>query len=325
MEFINMKKAITRRFVPALAGLMVVLFSSSAFAERPEVACDTLDAPTKDHVESDLAMALDNALGEEDDDTALKVASEIMSLCTSDVYVEYTLASLYLGKKDMANACYHFDALLKKSDTARKDNSDIYKALDKKYKKIKDNCAAYREVDITCTMKGVELSITGDGVSLNHQACPFYGYLEPGTYAIKGSRQGFNSANVELVVGDEPATANIPELEDPNAKGHIEVKCPRGSTGFTLTDSKGKTASYTCPYIGDVPADTYTVKLQDSEQEPTTIVVEKKGSVTHEIPAAVSSSCSATPVSGNSAPLFAGAFALLAALGFAVRRRRDAE
>ena len=320
-----MKNIITRRLVPFVAGLMVVLFSASAFAGRPDVSCDSLDAPTKDHVESDLVMAFYEAFEEEDDDKAIKIANEIMDFCTPDVAIEYNVGAMYLLKKDMPNACYHFDRLLKKADTERKNYPDEYKGLDKKYKKIKDTCAEFREVDITCEMKGVQISITGDSVSLNHLPCPYYGYLAPGSYMVKGSRQGFNSAMAELEVGDDAASVHIPELEDPNAKGHIEIKCPRGSTGFTLTDSKGKTSSFTCPYIGDVPADTYTVKLQNSDQEPTTIVVEKKGTVMHEIPSAISTGCSSAPVSGNSAPIFAGAFALLAALGFAVRRRRDAE
>ena len=309
--------------MPTVAGLLVALSSSFALAEMPEVPCDTLDAPTRDHVDSDLAMAFEDALSEEDYDKAMSVAIEITNLCTTNVYIEYNLASLYLNKKDVMNACFHFDHLLRLSDVARKDNSDIYKALDKKYKKIKDDCAKFREVEVTCATKGVELSISGDGVSMNHLPCPYYGYLLPGNYSVKGSRSGLNSALAELVVSDEEGgKVALPELEDPNAKGHIEVKCPRGSTGFTLTDSKGKTSSYTCPYIGDVPADTYSVKLQGSDQEPTTIVVEKKGNVTHEIPSAISTGCSSMPSSNSSAPLFAGAFALLAALGLAARRRR---
>lgn len=319
------KKSGISRLIPAIAGALIALAPALSFAERPFVDCNSIDPSMKAQIDNELSEKFYTAL-DEDADTAIVVAQEILSIC-SEVSYAYNLGSLYQNKKDMANACYYYDFVLKHEAEAKKNNEDVYKALEKKYKKIKDICEAFTPVSVECAQNLVSLSITGEGVAMHHVACPFYGYMGPGTYAVKASKQGFTSASAELaVVEGTEATLQIDELEDPKARGHIEIKCPRGSTGFSLTNAKGKTTEYTCPYIGDVPAGTYTLKLSDTDGvDPQTIVVEKQGNLMYEVPGAIQTSCSATPLSQSSAPLFAGALALLAALGFAVRRRRDAE
>ncbi len=307
-----------------LAGLFALFMPVSAYAERPEIDCSTLS--DKDmQTFYDLSGKCANAAGEKNYSEALTMCQKAMSMCTSDVYTEYTLGRLYQLTEDIANACYHYSILMDRPPEVQKENGDIYKELKKNMKSLKSKCSEFGKLEITCKMKDTELTINGLG-SMTNFKCPFYGNVQPGSYPITAVKEGYQPRKETANVSAEgTATIVIPALQAIEYAGFLRVKCPKGASKFILTHSDGKVEEYVCPWEGEVPADTYKIRLGGTEpSEDVTVSVAQKGREEYTIPTPQkSSSCSAAPTNTTSSAV-GGIFALLAALGLAVARRRRA-
>ncbi|MBO4349755.1 MAG: hypothetical protein J6A01_02260 [Proteobacteria bacterium] len=320
----HLHKIVSYGYAFGLAGLFALLLPISAYAERPEIDCGTLSEKDMQTF-YDLSGKCADAAGEKNYSEALSMCQKAMKMCTSDVYTEYTLGRVYQLTEDIANACYHYDILMNRPADIQKENADIYKELKKNMKTLKAKCSEFGKLEITCKMKDVELAITGL-TSMTNFKCPFYGNVQPGSYPITAVKDGFQprkeTANVSA---ESTATIVIPDLQTIEYAGFLRVKCPKGSSKFILTHSDGKVEEYVCPWEGEVPADTYKIRLGGADaSEDVTVVVAQKGREEYTIPTPQKSSCSAAPNSTSSSTA-GGIFALLSALGLAVTRRRRAQ
>lgn len=322
----NMIREERTRMMKKLAialGALVTLIPSLAFADRPEVDCNTL--PDEQMQEFyDLSGRMASAAEEKNYEEALSLGLQAMSMCTTDVYTEYTLARVYQLTNDCANAYYHYDVLDRKPASVKSENPDVYKGVKKNFKEVKSECPDVVPVEVTCAQEGVELAVTGLA-NASTLKCPFYGRMPAGSYPFVATKEGYQPRKDTLTVSAEGAAITIPELKDADAVGFIRVKCPKGASKFIMTSSDGKIDEYVCPWEGEVAADTYKIRLGGAEaDEDITVVVDKKARVEHIIPNNARTNCSAAPLA-NSASTAAGAvFALLALFGLTTVRRRRA-
>ena len=320
----RIRKIANRSFALGLAGLFTILLPVSAYAERPEIDCDSL---SEADMQQFYALSGDcaNAANEKKYEEAMAKCTQAMTLCTTDVYTEYTYGRLFQLTEDYGGACYHFERLMTRPKSVQKDNADIYKQLKKNMGAIESRCSEFGLLEITCTDKDIELAIPGLG-TMSNTKCPFYSKVKIGSYPIAASKPGYIAFKDTINVGEGGAIVNIPALKEAESNGFLEVRCPKGPTSFILTDPSGKEETYICPkWASEVPTGTYKVRLSGKDvSENVTIVIAKKSRQEYAIPAPPKSSCSAAPTS-NTASHAGGIFALLAALGLGIARRRRAQ
>lgn len=311
-----------QKFAVSLGGLML-LVPTLAFAERPEIDCNTLpDEQVQEFYELSGLMA--SAAEEKNFEEALSLGVKAMSMCTTDVYTEYTLARVYQLTNDCASAYYHYDVLDRKPAGIKSENADIYKGVKKNFKEVKSKCGDVLPVEITCAQEGVEIAITGLA-NVSTIKCPFYGRMPAGSYPFVATKEGFQPRKDTLNVAPEGVTLTIPELKDADSTGFIRVRCPRGASKFIMTDSEGRVEEYVCPWEGEVPADTYKIRLGGTEaEEDVTVVVEKKARMEHVIPNTARTNCSAAPLANTASTAAGAVLAMLAMFGLGTLRRRRA-
>ena len=305
-----------------IGSLIFALTPALALAERPEIDCDQLSEEDSQNF-YDLSGRCAEAAANKNFEEALSLGVEAMSICTTDVYTEYTLARVYQLTNDCPNAYYHYELLSNRSPEVQKENADIYKELKKNFKDVKAKCSDVVTLEVVCETPETKISITGINNG-QRMTCPFYGKVTPGSYTYTASKEGFTQARDSFIVSSEGANVTVPALQDADATGYIRIRCPKGSSKFILTDEKGKSDEYVCPWEGKLPAGAYKIRLgSSSPSDATDLVIEKKSNTEFNIPNAVKANCSATPLSNTSAPA-AALLALLGALGFgALRRRRQ--
>lgn len=301
-------------------GGLMLLVPSLAFADRPEVDCNALaDAQMQEFY--DLSGRMAAAAESEEYEEALNLGLQAMRMCTSDVYTEYTLARVYQLTGNCADAYYHYDILDKKDSSVKKENRDIYDGVNKNFKEVKKNCGDVVPVEILCAQENVEIAVSG----LNNVVCPYYGRMKVGSYPFVASKEGFQPRKGTLNVGQEGLVLEIPELKDASAVGTLRVRCPRGASKFIMTNSEGQSEEYVCPWEGEVPADTYKIRLGSAGvEDEISVVVEQKGRVEHVIPNVARTNCSAAPLANTGSTAAGAVLALLAMFGFGTSRRRRA-
>ncbi|MBQ8036463.1 MAG: hypothetical protein IJ268_05660 [Proteobacteria bacterium] len=311
----------TRRLAMGIGCLIFALAPALAFADRPEINCDQLSDEDSQNF-YDLSARCADAAANKNYEEALSLGIQAMSICTTDVYTEYTLARVYQLTNDCPNAYYHYELLSNRPPEVQKDNADIYKGLAKNFKEIKNKCGDVVTLEVVCETPETKISITGINNG-QRMSCPFFGKVTPGSFTYTASKEGYTQIRDTFIVSAEGANITIPALQDANATGYVRIRCPKGSSKFILTDDKGKTEEYVCPWEGNLQAGTYKIRLGGSPAEDaTTLVIEKKGNIEYSIPNVAKANCSATPLSNSSAPVAGALLALLGALGFGTLRRR---
>lgn len=310
----------TRRLAMGIGSLFFALVPALAFADRPEIDCNQL-SDEDSQTFYDLSAQCAEAAASKNFEEALSLGQRAMSICTTDVYTEYTLARVYQLTSDCPNAYYHYELLSLRPPEVQKENADIYKELKKNFKDVKAKCSDVVTLEVVCNTPDTKISITGinNGQRMD---CPFYGKVTPGSYTYTASKEGFTQIRDTFLVSAEGANITIPELQDADATGYVRIRCPKGSSKFVLTDEKGKTDEYVCPWEGNLQAGKYKIRLGGSSpDEGTELVIEKKGNIEYAIPNVAKANCSATPIGNSSAPA-AALLALFGALGFGLLRRR---
>lgn len=301
-----------------LSALTLLLLPATAWAQRPEVDCNTLPEADMQRF-YELSGEMSQAVDDQNFEEALSVAKQAMAMCTSDTYTEYTLARLYDLTNDCPDAFYHYEVLSNRPDSVKKENADIYKELNKHLKNIRKKCGDAVTVEVTCPTPETRLQIASNNVDT---VCPYYGKLMPGSYTVMLSKPDYVTVK-ETINVDPNSSGNftMPELYEVSKQGTIRVRCPRGASKFVLTDSKGNVEEYVCPWEGKVKADTYRIYLGGTDPKAAAVVtVSANENIEHIIPAQ-SSSCSAMPQSQSSS--FAALFAFfgIAGLAWAYRRK----
>lgn len=311
-----------RKLAVGLGGLMA-LVPTLAFADRPEIDCNGLaDAQMQEFY--DLSGRMASAAEEQNYEEALSLGLKAMSMCTTDVYTEYTLARVYQLTNDCASAYYHYDVLDRKPASIKSENADIYKGVKKNFKEVKSECGDVAPVEITCAQEGIEIAITGLA-NVSTIKCPYYGRMPAGSYPFVATMEGYQPRKDTLTVPAEGVTLTIPELKDADAMGFIRVRCPKGASKFIMTNSEGTVEEYVCPWEGDVPADTYKIRLGGTDaEEDIVVVVEKKARMEHIIPNTARTNCSAAPLANTASTAAGAVLAMLALFGFGTFRRRRA-
>lgn len=301
-----------------ISALVLLLLPSVAWAERPEIDCNTLP---EDEMRRfyELSGEMSQAVDEQNFEEALSVAKKAMEMCTSDTYTEYTLARLYDLTNDCVNAYYHYEILANRPKSVKAENADIYKELEKHFKNVKKTCGDAVTVEITCPTPGARIQIASNNIDV---ACPFYGKLMPGAYSVMVSKPEYVTARESITVDANAATTfTMPELYEVSKQGAVRVICPRGASKFVLTDSAGNVEEYVCPWEGKVKADTYRIYLGGADPKTASVItVSADENVEHIIPSQTSS-CSASPQSQSSSFAALFAFVGLAGLAWAYRRR----
>ena len=305
----------------AMCTMGVALIPVTALAERPEIDCTQLTDAQSSVFYNELTPAYVSKLEDNKFEEALPIVRKAMSICTTDVYTEYTLGRLYEKMGDCGSAYYHFENLTNRSKQVKQENEEIYDELKKNFKHVKEKCPDVVPVEILCETPDVMLSIAGHPVS--NTECPYYTKMAPGAYSVIASREGFQTRTENITVSAEGSVITIPALKDNSAVGTLHVRCPKKATSFILVSSEGEARKCICPSFTEVvPAGSYKIYL-DGEDESTAavVVVEKQGDVDYQIPKTNASSCSAMPLENTSLP---AGFALIALslFGFAVMRRR---
>lgn len=312
-----------RKIALGIAGLIFVLAPSAALAERVEIDCNSLD-PEKEMMQFYDLSAKSIELSQQKNFTeALAVAQQAMSMCTTDVLTEYTLARLYQMTDDCPKAYYHFEKLTQRSEDVKKENAEVYKEVARHFKEVRSKCPDIYTLEISCETPEVELQITGIG-SMTNVKCPYEAKVKAGEYPVVSTREGYKSRKDSVTVTEAGGKLNIPPLKQISTAADVVIRCPRGATTFILTDSSGNDEIHPCPWEDKLAADTYKIRLSGTDiSEATQFVVEPKSQVDFMIPNAAKTNCSAVPMSQSKTPLAAGIFMLLAALGLAARRRRS--
>ena len=314
-----------RKWVLAFGALQMVLIPATAFAERPEIDCDSL-SPDDLQKFYDLSSQFSSLVEEGNYQEALSVTQKAMSMCTTDVYAEYMLGRLYELTGSCADAYYHYEILSNRPSKVKKENSDIYKEIAKNFKNVQEKCGDVVSLEIKCETPDVRLTISG--LPYPETKCPYYGKVSPGAYTIMASREGYEAKKETINVPSDGAIVTLTALRDVSAVGTIRIRCPRGASKFVLVSSKGEKNEYACGagYEFTVPADTYKIYLGDmDESTASTIVVEKQGQLDYVIPNVATTNCSATPFNHTTLPV-GGLLMLAGLLGLGVvRRRRDTE
>ncbi len=324
MDIIRRFRASSMRTLAfGLTGLLFALMPVQAFAGRPEIDCSTLSEEDSMNFYNLSGLSADAAANKNYDE-ALNMALKAMSICTSDVYTEYTLARIYHLTGDCANAYYHYEILSEKPASIQKENPDIYKELKKNFKDVKNKCGNVVTLEIECEQPGIQLAISGLG-DVSTTTCPFYAKVLPGSYPVIATKEDYQARKETINVEAGKGTiVKIPELKEADSKGFLRVRCPKGATKFELKNSEGHIEEYVCPWEQEFPADTYTIKLSGApDEDAVTVVVDKKSRLEHVIPTPEpKSKCSANPLENSSAPLSAALLGLLGMFGFATLRRR---
>jgi MYXO-CTERM domain-containing protein len=312
-----------RRIATAIAGLMFILAPTAALAERVEIDCNSLDPDKEMQIFYDLSAQSIELVREKNYTEAQAVAEQAMSMCTTDVLTEYTLARIYQLTNNCPKAYYHFEKLTQRSEDVQKENADVYKELNKHFKEVRSKCPDVYTLEISCETPDVELQISGIG-SMTNVKCPFEAKVKAGEYPVVSTREGYKTRKDSVTVSEAGGKLNIPPLKQISTVADVVIRCPRGATTFILTDSSGNDEIHPCPWEDKLAADTYKIRLSGTDiKDATELVVEPKTQVDYMIPNAAKTNCSATPMSNSKAPLAAGLFMLLGALGLAARRRRS--
>lgn len=311
----------SKQGMKAVMGLVLALIlPSAAMAERPEVDCNTLpDASVQEFYE--ILAQIEQAASEKKMDDVFSLSQRAMKICNTDVYVEFMLGRSYQLNNDCPNAYYHYEQLDARPASVKKDNGDVYKGLAKYFKEVKSKCGDVVPFEVTCETPDVMLQI--QGVTDSAVSCPYYSKARPGAYTAMATKNGFQSWRDTLTVSNSGGSFKVPALREVGASGYIRVRCPKGASKFVLTSSNGTVDEYTCPWEGEVAADTYRIYLGGGDEKDATVVtVGARERVEHVI-ASTKSSCHATPLTHTytSYAVIAGFLVGLGA-GLALRRRR---
>ena len=190
-----------------ISALTLLLLPATAWAQRPEVDCNTLPEADMQRF-YELSGEMSQAVDDQNFEEALSVAKQAMAMCTSDTYTEYTLARLYDLTNDCPDAFYHYEVLANRPDSVKKENADIYKELNKHLKNIRKKCGDAVTVEVTCPTPETRLQIASNNVDT---VCPYYGKLMPGSYTVMLSKPDYVTVK---------ETINV----DPNSSGNFTTK-----------------------------------------------------------------------------------------------------
>ena len=310
------------RSIAVTVGMSALLIPALAFAEQPEIDCMSLSDEDSQEFYS-LSGQAQEAAANDDLDGALQLSLQAMKMCTTDAYTEYNLARVYQMRNNCPAALYHFDRLLSHINDIKADSADLAKAIKKNSADAKAQCGDAVSLEITCATPDSKIQV--NGVIDEAMDCPVYTKIMPGSYALTATRDGFFPFKDQITVpADAGLVYSVPALQDENDYGILRVKCPRNAIKFILTDAKGISNEYACPWEGKVASGTYKIRLGNTDASADmTVEVAKQSQIEHQIPAATKSGCSASTLQTSSQGGFAALImGLLGTLSFAALRRR---
>lgn len=263
------------------------------------------------------------AVSNNDLDTAFQISIKAMKMCTTDAYTEYTLARIYQTRSNCAPAFYHLSRLFDRVKSIATDDPDLAKEIKKHYKEAKDTCGNAVPIEITCATPETKVQLTN--AIDTPMECPIYTRVMPGAYPLIATRDKFFPHKDTFTVSEEGGTYTVPSLKDAEDFGDLRVKCPRGAIKFILTDARNVVNEYSCPWEGRLPSGTYKIRLGGTDVgSEMTVTVSKQQQTEHIIPSEVKSNCSTN--TKNSATGFGAlVMTMLGTLGLATLRRRRRE
>lgn len=308
------------RSLAVVMGAAAVLVPSFAFAEQPEIDCMSLD-DTAQQSFYELSGQAQEAAGNGDLDAALNYGLKAMTMCTSDAYTEYTLARIYQMRNNCPAALYHLERLKARISDIKAEDKDLAKAINNYYNEANGSCGEAVSIEITCTTPETKIQI--NGAMDAPIPCPIYSKIMPGAYSLSATRDKYFPFKDSITVAQEPVVYTVPELQDAENFGNVRIRCPRGAMKFILTNSKGIVNEYACPWEGQLPSDTYKIKLGGSDaSSEAELVVTKNAQMEHVIPSEVRTTCSTAVRDHANGGFAAFILGLLATLGLATLRRK---